>query len=164
MNVFSRNPKNPILEKVSCDIGILLEFLLDFQMNIHWNFLDFHRINSKISYILLWIYEKNPIKIPHDNVSKFLFVSIVGLSDFWRTAPPDSLRPTTIRINPINVNNLPITTIVATKIKGKIPGRLSVNKNKEIYLLLSLLIFLLWEAINLFGYCFSYLHRFPTYK
>jgi len=53
MRYFSRNPKNPILEKVSCDIGIFLEFLLDFQMNIHWNFLDFSRINSKISYILL---------------------------------------------------------------------------------------------------------------
>jgi hypothetical protein len=53
MNVFSRNPKNPILEKVSYDIGIFLDFLLDFQMNIHWNFLDFPRINSKISYRLL---------------------------------------------------------------------------------------------------------------
>ena len=57
MNFFLRNP---ILEKIPWYIGIFLEFLLDFQMNIHWNFLDFHRINSKISYRLLWNYEKNP--------------------------------------------------------------------------------------------------------
>jgi len=49
---------------------------------------------------------------------------------------PYSLRPITIRINPISVSTPPMPPSIATKIKVKTPGRLSVNKNKEIFVMI----------------------------